>query len=189
MTSAVSICNLALMRLGTAPITSLSEDTKAATVCNAFYEPCRDALLRSHPWNFAIKRVELAQDLTAPEFEFAYRYALPADFQKIVRTEDESASCFTEYRIENGFLLTDAGTVKIEYHAKITDPNAFDSLFVMSLALSIAIAACMWLTDNASLKQSLQEEYGNMLPEARSVDAQEGTPRNIEANEWVVARA
>lgn len=188
MTSAVSICNLALMRLGHNPISALNEDSKAGIACNANYEPVRDALLESHPWNFAIKRVELAQDATAPAFEFAYRYALPADFLRVIRTEDESASVFTEYRIENGYLLSDVGTVKIEYVAKITDPNTFTPLFVDVFAAHLSAAMCMWLNDNQSAAQKLEEIAAAKLSIARSTDAMQGTPRDFVADEWLVAR-
>lgn len=59
--SAVSICNMALSRVGhhTEITASLSENTEAARQCNLHYEPARDALLRSHPWNFATRRTKL----------------------------------------------------------------------------------------------------------------------------------
>ena len=54
MATEVSICSNALRKLGDDPITSLTEDTERARLCNAFYNTARDSLLRSHPWNFAI---------------------------------------------------------------------------------------------------------------------------------------
>ena len=59
MATEVSICANALRRLGDDPITSLTDDTERARLCNAFYEDARDACLRSHPWNFAITRASL----------------------------------------------------------------------------------------------------------------------------------
>lgn len=55
----VSICNMALSRVGHTTITALSDANDAARQCNLHYEPSRDALLRSHPWNFAVKRTRL----------------------------------------------------------------------------------------------------------------------------------
>jgi hypothetical protein len=188
MTSVVSICNLALVRVGHTPITALNEEGKGALACNANYEPCRDATLRAHPWNFAIRRVSLAQLSTTPAYEFAYEYQLPTDFLKIIRTQDEAASVWSEYRIEEGKLRTNAGTVKIEYIAKITDPNKFDPLFVDVLATRIAAEISTWLTDTSTSTQRLWEVYDAKLREARGVDAQEGTPRDIIADEWLVAR-
>ena len=96
VTTDVGICNLALTgHLGTTPISAIGESTKAGQVCDLHYEAARDALLRAHPWNFAIKRVALAQDgtktteLEALEYEFDYGYALPADCLKVLRSQLE----------------------------------------------------------------------------------------------------
>ena len=77
MATEVSICANALRRLGDDPITSLTDDTERARLCNAFYAPARDLVLRAHPWNFAITRATLAQLSDTPAFEYSYQYALP----------------------------------------------------------------------------------------------------------------
>jgi hypothetical protein len=53
MASDVAICNTALNRLGANTITSFTENSKEARLCNAEYEGIRDQVLRSHPWNCA----------------------------------------------------------------------------------------------------------------------------------------
>tara|TARA_R100001530_G_scaffold114015_1_gene80959 strand:+ start:206 stop:1021 length:816 start_codon:yes stop_codon:yes gene_type:complete len=60
--SEVAICNSALIKLGAAEISSLSDTNKRAQLCNAQYSKLRDELLRSHPWNFAIGRKVLSLD-------------------------------------------------------------------------------------------------------------------------------
>ena len=79
MATEVSICSNALRRLGDDPITSLTDDTERARLCNAFYVPARDLVLRSHPWNFAVTRATLAQLSDTPAYEYSYQYALPND--------------------------------------------------------------------------------------------------------------
>ena len=79
MATEVSICSNALRRLGDDPITSLTDDTERARLCNAFYADARDACLRSHPWNFAITRASLAQLSATPVYGFDYQFALPTD--------------------------------------------------------------------------------------------------------------
>jgi hypothetical protein len=61
MTTAVEIANMALSLIGSANrITVLdgsgSEENRQ---CFLHYEPARDALLRSHSWNFAVTRVQI----------------------------------------------------------------------------------------------------------------------------------
>jgi len=183
MTSDVSICNLALSRIGHDEITSLAENNPAAKACSREYEVCRDTLLRAHTWNFAVRRVQLAQLTTKPVFEYAREYHLPDDCLRVV-----SVDCVEPYRIEGRKLLTDAATVKIEYVARITDPTQFDVLFVDTLAYLIAARIAPRLMDNASMVRELYQAYEAMLREARYTDSLEGTVRNIDAGYWVESR-
>lgn len=193
VTSDVEICNLALTMLGHGTISNLTENTKAGRLCNLHYAPVRDAVLRAHPWNFAIRRVDLAADADEePAFEYDYQFSLPSDFLKVVRTEDESAGYEDDYRIESTSdglkLVSNEDTVAIEYIARVTDVALFDALFVDLLATRLAAQLAMAFTDTQSAAKGMWEIYDAKLREARGVDAQEGTPRNIIADEWVNAR-
>ena len=177
MATEVSICSNALRKLGDDPITSLTDDTERARLCNAFYEPARDSLLRSHPWNFAITRAALTQLSTTPAYGFAYQYALPTDPYCLRVLEMEYQDYI--FKIENlategRVLLTDEGTAKILYIARITDTNIFDSLFVDCLTYHLAVKLAYPVTNSASLQAQMQQLYGLKLSEARSVDGQEG---------------
>ena len=65
---AVDVCNLALIALGQQTITALSDENENARRCNKVYEPVRNALMESHPWNFAIKRSTLV-NITKPDVD------------------------------------------------------------------------------------------------------------------------
>ena len=191
-TSETEICNIALARLGNGlQITALSENSKAARFCNLMYATCRDSALRAHPWNFAVRRAVLAQDATAPAFEYSYRYALPSDpyCLKIIRTSMESEGYPDDYRIEGRYLLSNEGTVSIEYIARITDVSQYDAQFTDVLCTLLAAEMCAPLTENASMTKTLWDMYKMKLPESRTSDAQEGTPRAFTADLWVSARA
>ena len=79
MPSVVDICNNALVDLGASSIVSLTEDSKAARLCNQRYDSIRDTVFRFHPWNCLINRASLAADAVAPAFEYAFQYTLPTD--------------------------------------------------------------------------------------------------------------
>ena len=66
MSSVVDICNEAMDLLGAATITSLDENSKEAKLCNRRFTTVRDQVLRSHPWNSAIRRATLAKDSATP---------------------------------------------------------------------------------------------------------------------------
>lgn len=56
--SALECANAALIKLGNSTISSLSDTSKEATTCNARIDVVKKALLRAHPWNFAINRTK-----------------------------------------------------------------------------------------------------------------------------------
>ena len=191
----LTICNMALMRVGHDKLTQaqLTADAiRAAQLVNTHYDNCRDSLLRAHPWNFAVKRAALVDTGEAPEFEFAYAFSMPDDCLKILRTDSESEGINAEYRIENQndvkVLVTDEGSCEIEYIAQITDVTLFDPQFVDILAQRLAAEICIGLTDNANMTQGLWDVYQSKLREARGVDAQEGTPRGLDADGWINSR-
>lgn len=211
-TSDTEIANFALGRLGDKQITSITDGTTLANICNLYYTNSRDALLRSHLWNFAIRRAALSQDTATPNHEYDYQYLLPTDCLRIIRTgwetEDHAvgtaiygfpglmgtSSTTIPYRVESAdggkrLLLCNEASVNIEYVAKITDVALFDPLFVEALALRLAMAMCMRITENATLYRGLQDEYRVLLTEARMTDATEGTPRDIvDTSGWLGAR-
>lgn len=177
MATEVSICSNALRRLGDSPITSLSDDTERARLCNSFYTDARDAVLRLHPWNFTITRATLAQLSVAPAYGFSYQYALPTDpyCLRVLGMEYEDYI----FKIENvethgRVLLTDESTAKILYVARITDPTVFDSMFVDVLTAKLSVDLAYPVTNSTNLQDKLQKLYQAKLSEARSIDGQEG---------------
>ena len=182
MATEVSICSNALRRLGDSPITSLTEDSERGRLCNAFYEPSRDAILRSHTWNFAINRANLAKLSTAPAFEYANQFALPTDpfCLRVLKMEFEDY----EFKIENlagqgRVLLTDEGEAKIIYIARVTDPSLFDSMFVDVLTAKLAVDLAYPVTNSTTLQAQMQKLFERKLSEARSLDSTEGTTDSI----------
>jgi hypothetical protein len=125
------IANRALSLLGEPSISSIEENTPNAISCRLHFETVRDALLRSHGWDFATTRVTLSRSAYAPSFGWAYGYHLPADFVRLVTFNDANADeARTSFEIEGGQLLTHSGAAQISYVRRITDPNEFDALFL-----------------------------------------------------------
>lgn len=206
MASEVDICNIALTRLGHQQITALTDNTKAAGLCTLHYARCRDSMLRAHPWNFAVKRATLALSVTTPNHEFLYQHALPEDCLKVIRSGWEAdattgtavygfpglngyGGTLVPYRIEGRYLLCNETVARIEYIARITDTTQFDDLFVDCLAQRLAAEIGLALTDNQALIKTAWEVYQSKLVEARLMDAQEGTPREVvDLSPWIAAR-
>ena len=111
MASVVDICNSALNLLGASTISSLTEDSKNARLCNQRYEPIRNRTFRSHAWNFATKRVQLAKDSTAPVVEFANQYTLPSDCLRVLKVHTGTTDSIKDDLINSGGNFVDAPAV------------------------------------------------------------------------------
>lgn len=188
MASAVDICNSALNNIGASNIIALTEDSRSGRLCNQRYEFVRDAVFRSHPWNCLIKRATLAQDSDAPAWEYAYSYQLPTDPYCLRILEVEGEKDGVEYVIEGRKLLTDEGTVKIRYIARVTDPNEYDVLLTEAIAAALAADLAYPIANSIGLQQNMYSVYQAKLSEARFIDATEGTPDVIGATDFINAR-
>ena len=191
MASVVNMCNSALNLLGASTIAALTDDTKNARLCNQRYEPVRNRVFRSHAWNCLHKRVQLAQNSTAPVVEYTYAYALPSDCLRVLKihngTTDSIASSL-DYKLEGRNIVTDEGTVYAIYIALDTDPNNYDTYLRESISHQLAADICYAITNNATLAKNYMARADERLREARFVDATENALDTVEANEFTDAR-
>lgn len=170
--SDVSICNLALQKLGAKRITSLADDSPNARSLNACYEAVRDYELRRHTWNFALKRVALAADATAPAFGPAAQYTLPSDFLRLAPIDKAFAVVTDDWIIEGRKVLTNfSAPLNLRYIYRVTDPNEFDAAFVMTLACSLSWHTCEEITQSNTKKADVRDEYKDVVREAKRTNA------------------
>ena len=191
MASVVNMCNSALNLLGASTIAALTDDTKNARLCNQRYEPVRNRVFRSHAWNCLHKRVQLAQNSTAPVVEYSYAYALPSDCLRVLKihngTTDSIASAL-DYKLEGRNIVTDIGTVFVIYIALDTDPNNYDTYLRESISHQLAADLCYAITNNATLANQYMLRADERLREARFIDATENSLGTIESSEFTDAR-
>lgn len=185
--SEVSICNVALTALGASQINSLTEDSEAARKCNALYDDARDSVLRAHPWNFALKRVKLAKLEDAPAYEYSVKHQLPSDCLRVIRADNGSINIL-DWKVEGREILSDYETMYIKYIARIEDTEVFDSSFKATLAAKLAAELAYPIASSRSLAADAAAKYKEELAKAKSHDAQEGSPDDVIADEWLSAR-
>lgn len=197
MPSVVDICNHAMDLLGAATITSLTENSKEARLCNRNFDKLRDDVFRSHPWNTAITRATLAKDSTAPAFGFANQFTLPTDpyclrvlslWNTSVNNEVAAYDSNVMYKIEGRKILSNEGSCSITYIARITDTEQYDSLLSSAIAHRLASETAYAITGSNSVAQAMQGMYEARLREAKSVDAMEGYPEQPQADEYINIR-
>jgi len=182
MASPVDICNSALIKIGVEPIVSLDDDSKEARLCKEQYPKIRDEIIGSHLWNFAMKRETLADLGITPAFGYSYTFALPADYIRVLHTNNKSI----RFKIEqNKRLLTNLDSISILYIAKIEDVSMYSPIFREALAYQLAVDLSYALVQNSSLSERLNAKAMIKLRDARSFDGQEGTPDELMADVWL----
>ena len=174
MASTVEICNGALNQLGATTILSLTEDSKNARLCNQRYTQVRDSVVRSHPWNFLQKRIELAADTTAPAWGFKNAYTLPADCLRLLKILDYDSN----YKVEGRKILSNTSSMKILYIARVTDANEYDELLRETLSAALGADIAFGVTSNNQTAQNMYQLFQDKLKDARFVDSTEG--QNVE---------
>ena len=191
MASAVDIANSALNLLGASTISAFTDDSKNARLINQRYEPVRNRVFRSHAWNCLHKRVQLAQNSTAPVVEYSHAYALPADCLRVLKVHNgttDSIKSAIDYKLEGRNIVTDEGTVFIIYIALDTDPNNYDTYLQESISHQLAADLAYAITNNATLADKYMTRADERLREARFIDATENSLGTIESSEFTDAR-
>tara|TARA_X000001382_G_scaffold127491_2_gene115450 strand:- start:5047 stop:5667 length:621 start_codon:yes stop_codon:yes gene_type:complete len=143
----LSICSDSLIMLGAAPLSSFSEGTDAAQVCDRLYDDILETILAMYPWTFSYKKVQLARLTDTPVNEWKYNYQLPSDsigsgVRALFTTESAGARPVNDgWEILEDKLLTDYETVYVDYQFRPSEavlPTYFIQLIKYWMAWHIA---------------------------------------------------
>lgn len=184
--SPVSICSNALQRLGDKPIADFEEGTKPASLAANLWPGVRDALLRSHPWNCATKRVILAPAAESPAFDYTHKFMLPGDWLKTLQVGRRGVA--PEYRVEGRCILSDATQLPLVYVFRNEVTATWDDSLVNAATLAMAAALAYPITALTSLRESLLQEAQYVLRQAKAMDGQDDPPEELEASGLLRAR-
>lgn len=187
--SEVSICNLALSRIGGATIQSLTEQSAEALACNIFYDRTRRTVLRSHPWSFATVVVPLAQ-LSEAEDGWDYAYEKPSDCLRIIGIPDDNGDLDkVDFELRGESILTDWEYASLRYIKDITDTTRFDEQFIEAMSYRLAADLAMPLSQNASFVTGMMNLFGAAISQAKASDAKEGRKVKRLGSIFIDARA
>ena len=190
------IMNSALVLLGQRPATSPTEQTGVSQFANDRYDTVRDFVLVGGNWNCATTRASLSALSNAPAFGFAKQFALPGDFLRFVRFEEDARENI-QYRIEavsdgtggaTRVLLTDSTDAKIVYIFRLTEVAKMDEL--LKYAISARLAYEISLAVKGDIQQtnffkSISEEAMSL---ANFVDADQASVEVMTGSLWLDSR-
>lgn len=171
-TTQIEVANKALLHMGHGKrIASLTDDDDAARALQVTFDLSRRAVLRSHFWNFAGARAELALDATTPAFDWPYRYRKPGNYIGLREMFPREA----RWVLEGDYFLSDSGSpLQIIYTFDQTNLGSWDPLALEALAAHLAYAAAYRVTGSREVRNEMWSLYRDMLREARHMDAMEG---------------
>lgn len=166
MASIVTICNMALARLGIdQTIENIDDNNNRARACKLFFDEVRDQLLRDYDWNFSlvVLSAALVADTDIPGWQYAYRYPtdclmlraistasglrlanLPFGFTCTSRDALQTALGKIPFQIQadpsvtGRIVVSDLPEAYFWYTKQITDPNQYDPVFTSALAWRLA---------------------------------------------------
>jgi hypothetical protein len=177
--TAIALCSRALLKIGATGIASFEEGTAEAEVAANLYPSLRDALLSSHPWNFATAQSRLPRLAAVPLADFAHAFQLPPGFLRALSAGHGGSGRGLRYRIHERRLHCDADTVTLTYVFR-PDEEAFPAFFDQALIMRLAAEFCLPLTESTSRAELLHKLAEDEIRRARLIDAQEDSPAAIE---------
>lgn len=176
-TSEVQICSNALLLLGAQTINSFDDESDRATLVANLWPNAVEAILRSHPWNCAIKRAALAPDAVAPAFDYSYAFTLPGDCLRVLSVGEKGAA--QDYEVEGRKLLSDENPLYVRYVYRNEDVPSWDALLVQAAEAYMAMTLAYPITKSASMLQAMTSLWEMKLRQARNIDGQENPPEEL----------
>jgi hypothetical protein len=181
--SKVDICNHALLKIGADTIASLdtASNTTEATIqsakfCNVLFDQALEEVLRMHKWNNAMRRVKLTRLTEAPAFKWKYNYLVPTDCIRIINLYEttDAYDDQTSWVVEGRNILTDYETAFLSYVSKPQDVSTLNSFVTQCVIQNLAIKLSVPMQLDQGMQNNLLQEFSSViLPQAKSIDAQE----------------
>jgi len=194
LTSQIQVVNAALRMIGTRRITALDQGSVEAVEAEDAWDRVRDATLRGHPWNFAMKRASLAAHADAPAWGFTTAYPIPSDCLRVWAVKDIS---WRDWKVERhgtdpdevtAILANTTGALYISYVQRVEDLSHWDSLAIRVLECDLALELAKKITDSNPDVESIYQRRREALREAKVADAVENPPADTGYDDWVYAR-
>ena len=196
----VRICSDALLMLGAKAITSFNDGTDSSSVCDRLYPNVRDSTLTMYRWSFSMKKIALAQLVTAPGSYWRYAYQLPGDRlgnpMAVYPSSNVGSPIEKDWEIQGDQLLTNIPAVFIDYQYSVPEyamPQYFVQLLKDQMAWHIAEAiteqqdkSLRW--QRVALGDPAENMRGGYFRQACQMDAQGNPSRVIEDYTLVAVR-
>ena len=186
-TTKVDICSTALIMIGANSITSFSDDSTEATVCNTVYEDILKASLTRHRWRFATEQKQLSLLTETPTGRYAYAYQLPTSpelLQLITLTVNDFVIPYERYGDKVFLDNYGSNSSVIADYTFRQDEAEFPPHFILALEYHLAsLFAGSIARDSGMIKQFAEMSERQYLI-AKNIDSSEKTTKTLDVSRF-----
>lgn len=195
MADKLAIWKQALVHLGQASVTTLTDDVEARYVFDDAWQGVVEEAFNEGDWNFAKKSASLSASGTgtvAPGWTYVWDY--PSDYLRTVAVSQYAGfrDPFREYIDEGGFLHTNTTPIYLRYisDAAMADNqiSTWPTMFWRYVAVKLAYDTCERITNGATAQDRLEARLQKSLRKAKSVDARNENNKVIYPGSWLRSR-
>lgn len=165
MATDIDMASNALMLLGEAPISALSESTAA----NNLYQSTYDYVLSEHPWSFALKEQYASRLTQTPATETGYTYAfqVPVDSIRLW-----AVMPVIDYRIVGEVIYARSDTLLCRYCYSVEE-SRLPAHMVKTIEYKLAADMAISVTEDEQKAQIFNQMYRDSLNMSMAKDSQQ----------------
>lgn len=162
MLTKIDLCSYALLKLGESPIQSLTDNTASAQLARTLFDPLMVSLLASHPWRFAIQKIDLTK--TTDDC-----FLIPSNVLRVLESKGE---------VVGNTILYPSDTISITAIVQTAVEN-YPSYFVSLAATKLAIEFCIPLLGDQTVFRMLVSLYESELSSVKFIDSTTSVNKEI----------
>jgi len=193
----LSVYNIALLAIGEATLTSLTEATEARRVLDEVYNRGDGAIkycLEQGLWNFAMRAVAVSSSTSVtPDFGFQFAFDLPSDFVRLdmISGGESFGAPLTQYEFEGSYIYANVTTLYMRYVSDDASWGAdlakWPETFADCVGFYLASRIAPRLKNDVDTRE-LKAEMRAVFAHARSKDTSQEPTRFEPPGSWSTAR-
>ena len=177
--------------IGANAITSFSDDSTEATVCNVVYEDILKASLTRHRWRFATEQKQLSLLTATPTGRYTYAYQLPTSpelLQLITLTVNDFVIPYERYG-DKVFLdnYGSSNSVICDYIFR-QDESEFPPHFILALEYSLAGLFAGSIARDSGMIRQFSDMAERQYLIAKNIDSAERTTKVLDQSRYINLR-
>lgn len=187
-TSKIELISNALILIGDAPISSLSDPGAGAIAAANLYDSTYRNMLSIHRWRFAVKTARLSRLVAEPDTGFQYQFQLPTDHLYLIRVKSGvNRGSTRDFEIYEDKLHTNRSDVYIDYIYLVAE-DKLPAWFAKAMEFHLASLLAIPVTGNSTRADYYRAQYEMQLKRAKHADASERPNVEIEDKPFIDVR-